>query len=485
MPVVRLPLIGNTTERDESTVLASGMGYDQQFRNVFFRNYANPYTGKTSVEVRQASGFTSFITPPGSDIAGRAVKQWVAKTNTIVSAFGATNDTIYENTSSLGAITGHVKFFSETSISGTANIVAVADSNRAWFYPSGGALTEITDTDFPTQTPALTLTGNFVHKDGYAFIMCTNGTIWHSDLNSLSAWTSTSNITAQDVSDPGKGLMSYKGYIAAFGSSSIEFFQNAGNPAGSVLSRVTGSTINIGVPNERCMCKFMSTIAFIGVSDQSGVGVYVLEGFQAKKISSPLVDAYLATTGAAATVTLNVYMESGQIHLALMNSTGSSSGFIYHPHVELWTVYYSGVIAFTQSDIYVSSTTSRMIFVASSGASGYVLASDSTGYLAATLLLGPIDFGTDKRKTLNKFSIIGNGFGQSASDSGFTAVVSFADLDDQTYGSTRNLYLKTRQNSFHRGGSFERRIIKIVLSGATSTDRFINSIELDYSVGST
>ena len=64
---------------------------------------------------------------------------------------------------------------------------------------------------------------NMPLMDGYTFVMCTNGQIWNSDLNSVEDWTlaSVQYVTAQKKPDAGVGIALYQNSIVAFSSSSM------------------------------------------------------------------------------------------------------------------------------------------------------------------------------------------------------------------------------------------------------------------------
>lgn len=100
---------------------------------------------------------------------------------------------------------------------------------------------KIIDADFPTDP-----TGPMAEMDGYLFIATKTGRLYNSDLNSVTSWAADSYITANAFTDGGIACIKRKNKIGFFGTSSLEWFYNAGNPSGSVLSRSPGDSLNIG-----------------------------------------------------------------------------------------------------------------------------------------------------------------------------------------------------------------------------------------------
>ena len=105
------------------------------------------------------------------------------------------------------------------------------------FRSNAGTVTQITDGQFPGNNSRV-LAGGMAHMDGYSFQMDTTGDLWNSDLNSITSWTASGYIPCNSYPDTGVAAMRFKSFIMGFGSLSIQFFRNAGNPFGSPLKRV-------------------------------------------------------------------------------------------------------------------------------------------------------------------------------------------------------------------------------------------------------
>ena len=121
---------------------------DQRLVNAIPERVNNPMTGGDSFFISKRPGF-ALLNTPATGNPGSAVYIWAGKgTGTdVITAFGATNSTVYNGLTTLGTTTGKVTDINDTLVGTTANLVMVTDSNTAYYYPDGGALTQITDGD--------------------------------------------------------------------------------------------------------------------------------------------------------------------------------------------------------------------------------------------------------------------------------------------------------------------------------------------------
>jgi len=139
-----------------------------------------------------------------------------------------------------------------------------------------------------------------VELDGYIFSGFIDGKIYNSNLNDYTTWTATDFITAERKKDVSRYICKHNNNICLMGSESIEFFYDAGNPSGSPLARREDVYYDIGVATTNYLADHPSAdsndhmIAFIGsrgyAAGTQTLGVYVIENFRLKKISTPSID---------------------------------------------------------------------------------------------------------------------------------------------------------------------------------------------------
>lgn len=309
-------------------------------------------------------------TIPAAGKIGHALLIWTGNGNgdKVVSAFGTTSTaaaTIYDGTTSLGAISAGCTSLTETIVGATVSTIVMSSTdNTAWYMSSdatsagftgnrtsgsavisaiasttglyagqaivgtgfaagtriltvdsatqvtatnnasSGAptstvftnekLAKIIDVDFPGNA-SLSLAGGFVHMDGFAAIMDTNGKLWASDLNTLTGWTATSFDSANAYPDKGIGAIRHRNTVMCFGTESIQFFYNAGLTP-FPFSKSVAQTIKIGAVNANAITSISDTVAFAGSTPQGGISIFQWDG-QLSRISTPELDAILVLNG--------------------------------------------------------------------------------------------------------------------------------------------------------------------------------------------
>ncbi len=492
---VRIPLIGSQNKRNVTETERFAGGKDQHFMNAHYQVWNNPHTGQRTVYLKAREKYETYSSAgsSGGNAGGTAITVWAgannAAGNVIATSF---NGRLFIDANDKGSISSSGLFIDETTISGAANITIVTSAGAGYYYAYGDpGATNISDLEFPpNQTPARTLTGRFVHMDGFPFIMCKDRTIWNGDLNSLSAWTATSFITAQEVPDIGVGLVRMKDVICAFCTKHTEFFRNAGNPApGSPLSQV--GYINVGALNQHAIVQFQETIAFCGV--QSGeYGVFILDGMSPRKISTSEIDEFLNKY--ATTVRLNVVVSWGKALLALTAgvtyggmSTADEDMLVFDPDVSLWGMWQSdsgigpirqSAVTFTPASI--SSTVFSCFFVTTNDndTNGYRNTTDECS--AVRIRTSKMDMGTRNRKFWQSAALIGD------ADSSNSVDLTWLDDDYNTEATARTLTMDSNSAVpiAYRLGSSRRRAWGIT-NGTPTVGWRVEALEVEFDGGQT
>ena len=227
-----------------------------------------------------------------SDARGRALIYWDETTALYI----MNNDTVYKSSQS--------NSISTTPTAGTkkchflvlgANMVLLDPENNQGFQISNSdTLTEITDTDFPPkQTPAVGLAFGGAVLNNALYVLGENGTVYGSDSGDSTAWNSLNFLEASRDPDAGVFLGRHHDNIAAYGSSTIEFFYDAGNATGSPLSRRQDVSYQIGCASGESVWEEGDRSFFVGVNFSGAMGVYTLEQFAPRKVSTATLDSFL------------------------------------------------------------------------------------------------------------------------------------------------------------------------------------------------
>ena len=438
--------------------LSTASSKDQKFINFIPDRVDDPMNGSSKFYVHKRPGLAPNNTPSAGNV-GSALRLWIGSNSEVISAFGATNSTIYNGTTSIGTLTGVATDITETFVGTTPNLVIPTDSNKAYFYPSGGAMTQITDVDFPGNA-GKTITGTFVHMNGYAYIMCTDGTIYNSDLGSVSSWTSSSFISANMYPDKGVGLSRYKNLIVAFGKESIEFFTDVGNPFGSPLQKLQEATLHIGCLGPYSLCQFEDNIAWIAGSDTGSFSVYILDGYQPKRISTNAIDTFIAQSGAS-----NVYVTSCKLNgKTLLFVICNTFSYVYVLEDGIWHEWQpaSGGSILWHKFAASSASTSAIFAISRTATSGkvYKISMTSPVYqddgvtYDCTIITSKVDLNTERRKILNKFTLVGD-------TTATTIYVAYSDDDYTTYSSERSIDCSKDRKYLNNLGAFRRRSFRL------------------------
>lgn len=441
-----IPLGGTAGARLVPTSISPAAGI-QQLHNVVPLVYTENITGKKKLKIVSRNGFDTLLVAEQSGFSFTRGMIWTGvqvlsgtfagRFTKVLAAHDGSNVRLYSfdatGLHTLGTFVSASQCFGlqETIISTVPNITVVIRlaaspyTQKVLFFPSGGALTDITDGDFPTNT-----IGNPVHMDGYMFIMDRNGNIWNSDLNSLANWTSTSFIAASATPGTGIGLSRIGNLIVAFKVDGIEFFENVGNASGSPLQRVAQYAKEIGALHCGDIMKAGETVLFVASSTKSGVGVYQLSGSTPKKISTPWIDRYLAMNASfdnlpynnsflasSGSFFLGIAIFNGlQVALLQVNRDGSlPTIFGYVVGTEDTWIVFTYLAATNTRDIPCVFSSDSVSFLLWSGRG--VMYTDATSTTNLTtdrdtnaavaifpwkIVTEPISLGTGRKKTINK-----------------------------------------------------------------------------------
>lgn len=372
-----------------------GSSKDRRFINCWYETVIDPVNNTKTIYLVKRPGFASHTTPQSGSI-GNTLMVWSGQGSgtKVISAFGATNSSIYDGVSQLVTnngdttiITGKATGITETQISNTATLAISSSDSTGWWYQNAGTVTKIVSAGWPGSGGlGNTIVGTFAHMDGFAFIMDSTGNIYNSDLNSISTWKASSVIPTNSYPDGGVGLIRLGNRIMAFNYGSIQFFTNSGNSFGSVLRRQDASTIKVGCINADSIARLSDTVYWVGSSAEGGVSVYSY-GAEFKRVSSPELDRVLLTTGNA-----NISLTSGKFFgRSFVIVRAATLTFVYCQEEDSWHQWESatalwdictGVSAGSEQPIYSISKTSTTGKVFIINPVAYVYQDNGSAYTA-------------------------------------------------------------------------------------------------------
>lgn len=471
MPNKRIPLTGvyNTRPGTQALTGASGIwgigiwgqmiwgstssasDKDHRLINCFHITESDANANSKKLYIVKRQGLASLNTPRTGHI-GNAIHVWTGQGTgqKIMSCFGNTNFKLFDSTTDKGDGTGKARGITETAISSVATLVIASSDSTAWYYQDGGALTQITDGDYPGNASRTTV-GNFAHMDGYAFIMDSVGRVYNSDLNSIANWTAASFVTANSIQDTGVGCVKHRNLIIAFCKEHFDVYRNAGNAAGSPLSRVEEYSQRIGCISADAICELRDTIYFVGSTKGGNIALYSYNGGQVQKVSTPEQDTAFAIAGPS-NINLTMVGEFGR-HLILVTANTSTYAFCVEENAwHEWTgtdQYWhkaDGSAAGTAIINYCISKTSSSGKVYTIDPAVVVWRDDSQAY-TASFQTAPIDMESRLYKFWKWLGIVAD---KEVSASGL--MMSYSDDDYQTQSSAQSVDLSAMYPRFRLSG---------------------------------
>jgi hypothetical protein len=188
---------------------------------------------------------------------------------------------------------GPVVFTHLDGISYGNSAYAVTDFSKGALVTSAGVWSEILDIDFTS----LSKVTNFCAMDGYLFIGTADNRIYNSDLNTPTAWVSTSFLTCADTPGSLLWLARVRNFLVAFKQNSIEFFEDTGNPTpGSPLTPQKQLNRTVGLVSKSSVKEVSDGLIFVGITTNRKINVYKLKSadLSLEVISNQYIDLLLS-----------------------------------------------------------------------------------------------------------------------------------------------------------------------------------------------
>lgn len=331
--IVGVMIVGNSTQVSDK---------DGRTINVYQQTAGKKYL------VKRPGSAVTFTPQAGSIGNAITVCSGGALANKIITAFGATNSSIYDSTTQLvtnnadtTVITGRATGIVETDLSsGTATLLISSSDNTAWYYQAAGTVTKITDADFPGNN-AMTLAGTFACISGFACIMTTNGRLYASDLNSVTSWTANAYASTDTYPDGGIGCVRRKETIMAFGRDSVEFWKNAGNSP-FPLVRQQDMTVRVGAVSANAITQISDVVFWVGSTPEGGLSIFSYGG-ELQRMSTPEIDAALVLYGAS-NITLSNLRFAGRSFVLVVCS--SQITYAYCIEEKAWSIWQTATAPF-------------------------------------------------------------------------------------------------------------------------------------------
>jgi len=444
--IVGSMIVGKTTQSTDK---------DVRFINCFAQTISDPVTGKKRAYTVKRPGFAESNIPAAGE-KGYAILVWTGQgTGTkVISAFGDTNSTVYDGVTGLGAITGRSTGLTETVVGTTPTIVSSSNDSTAWYYDTGvGVMTKITDGDFPGNAGKTTV-GTFAHMDGFACIATSDGGLYASDVNSVTAWTANSFDASSAYPDAGVAAVRFKNFIMYFGTESLQFYYNAGLTP-FPFAKAVAMTVKVGAVSADAIAQISDTVFWCGSTPQGGLSIFQYDG-TLNRVSTPEIDGIMILAGAS-NISLTTIRFYGRSFVLVKASTTT---LVYCIEEKMWHEWNSttplwykcaGVsIGGTMVNYAVTNvSTNGKVYIQNHAT--LVFTDDTVAY-TARVQLPPEDLGTYRKKQWDEITIVGD---QEVSSS--TLTIAYSDDDFQSYTTAGTVDLADALRRLTRLGASRRR----------------------------
>ena len=181
-----------------------------------------------------------------------------------------------------------------TSINGTTitlnipNTATVSGTITFQDLGSGAVLTPALNS-----FPAGPFVSGAVFLDQYVFIGTTNNRIYNCNVGDPTQWNALSFLSFEQTGDTLVGIAKHLNYLIAYGSSTTQFFYDAGNAVGSPLTVAPSYTMEIGCANGDSLVATSNTVIWVATTKTYGKSVYLMDGVSPIKVSTSHIDRHL------------------------------------------------------------------------------------------------------------------------------------------------------------------------------------------------
>ena len=404
-----------------------------------------------------------------SSVTNIAVNQLITGTGvangTLVTAVDTTTKTITINSTFTVQAAGTYNFFNQ-GFRGTYLVSptqTVSSTNTLAGGPTVSAVASASLNSFPVNpVPGL------VYLNGYVFAMDQQGQIWQSDNENPTAWGALNFTSAKSQADDGKAIARHLNYVVAFKEWTADFFYDAGNATGSVLSVNQSAHMEIGCADGNSIQNPEQTLIWMANVVEGGRSIMMLEGLSPRKVSTMAVEAFLNASDLSGTYSW-LYKIAGHTLYGLV-LTDQNVTLVYDMNENEWHVWTTSQdnigggegyfecsfvtqFPFNSGPFYVLDAINGLVFTLSP--TNYV---DPFGPIRMRIVTDRMDFNTFAFKVGSALTI----FGDQIED---VMQVRHTEDDYNTWSQYRNLDLSLQRPCLFQLGRFRRRAYEFLYTG--------------------
>jgi hypothetical protein len=390
-----------------------------------------------------------------------------------------------------------------------AGTVAVDSTNvkRICFLDSNDELkTFLQDgTSVTTTTTGRGLDGRkgLVYLNGYLYGVDSTGYKIHNSnaAGVLTTWSSTDYISAEQFADPVVWIDKHKNHLVAFGTSSIEFFYDAGIEIGSPLARQESYCVQVGlytanVKPGKTVCHIDDDIYFLGTKDNDSVGLYRIRNFKVEEVDSQYMQTIFNYTNADPKTDITAGLETMIINnhpMVVINTKSISYVVVYFPKEDTWWQMTNGVpptadfgdAIYRLGTMFFSQNRGFGMFLGQESTTGsvllyYVPDQDHTQSVTAQITTPVLDLGINYYKHIARVDAIGD-FGQNNTLTLKYRPSAVYETDLVTCSPNRTPGNNDYNASWYNLGAFRRFSMELTIAGYDHA--VFEGFDIEYNVG--
>jgi hypothetical protein len=420
----------------------------------------------TTTYVSGGAGSASTIVL--SSVTGIVVNQLVSGTGvpaaTTVTAINTTTNTITLSNSLTVQAAGTYNFYTQ----GDIGTYTVSTSQTVASTTITGAVTTTAVASASLNTFPSNPVPGIVYLDGYIFVMDQQGTIWQSDNESPNLWGALNYTSAKSEADKGKAIARHLNYIVAFKEWTTDFFYDAGNATGSVLSINQSAHMEVGCATGDSVQNVEQSLIWMSNVTEGARSIMMLNGLNPYKVSTKAVETFL---NASSLVGVNswVYKIAGHTFYGLV-LTDQNVTLVYDVDEKEWHIwttskdYIGGGENYFECSFVQQHPFNSGPYYVLDAVNGLIFTLDPTNYhdpfgpVRMRIVTNRQDFGTYDNKTGGCLTL----FGENIND---VMQVRHTENDYDTWSAYRNIDLSLSKPCLYNLGRFRRRAYEYLYTG--------------------
>lgn len=372
--------------------------------------------------------------------------------------------------------TNGVYWFS--AIKGATPKMVFGNGKKTYAYDTVNGLSDdlhTIDSDFPAETVK-----GIAYLNGATYVMQPGGTIWNSAINSVSEagdWNTLDFIDAQSEPDNGVALAKQLVYIIAFGEWTTDVFYDAGNPQGSPLAAVQGSTISYGCQNADSVQRIDDELFWLSVTQTGTVQVSKLAQLNHSTISTKSIDKLLQGADTSVVYSWQIKLSGHSFYIITLKNSNITLAFdIVENLWHQWTDTDGNYVPIVAS---ASDTENRHILQHEDNGNLYYMDADTytddSDKITVDIYTPIFDANTYRRKLLSAMRFVGD------QQEGSLLYVRCSDNDYNSWTDFRVVDLSKRAPMLVNCGTFIKRAYHFRHTANTALR--LKAVDVQYDLG--